>query len=404
MGFCHFVLPILRPMKYFSHLQTAVQLIDQYHGHQNFGEFAKEFFRAHKKYGSTDRKQIMQLCYAAFRTGKALIESSNEEKILTGLFLCSTEPNVLLEHLKPEWNEKASLNIQEKCSLPGIQFSTTNIFPWKKWLSDGLDHGSFCQSFLIQPDLFLRLRPGKEKLVKDKLQRAGIQFKEISSSCLALPNASKADAVLEPDKEAVVQDLSSQRVAEMFHKAGEHLDISSVWDCCSGSGGKSIMAYDTLDRITLTVSDIRVPILHNLEQRFLSAGIKSYSAFSADLGTDKFDPHDFLSSKIKFDLIIADVPCTGSGTWGRSPEHISYFDPKQIEQFSLLQKNIVGNAIPLLLPGGAFLYITCSVFKKENEEVVHHIQQRYGLKLQHMELLKGYEQKADTLFAALFTI
>ena len=57
---------------------------------------------------------------------------------------------------------------------------------------------------------------------------------------------------------------------------------------------------------------------------------------------------------------------------------------------------------PLLLPGGAFLYITCSVFKKENEEVVQYIQQN-GLILQHMELLKGYDQKADTLFAALFT-
>ena len=49
------------------------------------------------------------------------------------------------------------------------------------------------------------------------------------------------------------------------------------------------------------------------------------------------------------------------------------------------------------------MYITCSVFKKENEEVVDFIQQQHGLKLQEKKLLKGYDEKADTLFAALFT-
>jgi 16S rRNA (cytosine967-C5)-methyltransferase len=401
--FCLFVLPILRPMKYFSHLKTAVQLTEQFSGHQPFGDFAKEFFRANKKYGSTDRRQIMQLCYAGFRTGRAMSGATVEEKILTGLFLCSPGPNVLLEHLKPEWNEKAALSIGEKFSVIDDRFSINNIFPWKDMLSEGIDHEAFCKSFLVQPDLFLRLRPGKEEWVKGKLKQEGVFFNEIDNNILSLPNASKVDAVLEPDKEAVVQDLSSQRVAALMHMAGDHLDISTVWDCCAGSGGKAIMAYDTLDHIRLTVSDIRLSVLDNLESRFLSAGIKSYDAFTADLASAKFNPLDYFSVKSKFDLIIADVPCTGSGTWGRNPEHLSYFDPKQAEQLGLVQKNIVSNAIRIILPQGAFLYITCSVFKKENEEVVEHIQKNCGLKLQHMQLLKGYDQKADTLFAALFT-
>jgi 16S rRNA (cytosine967-C5)-methyltransferase len=390
-------------MKYFSHLNTAVSLTEQYSGHHAFGDFAKEFFRAHKKYGSTDRRQIMQLCYAGFRTGKAMAGATTAERILTGLFLCSTEPNVLLEHLKPEWNDKTTMSLEEKYAMLDHSFSIENIFPWKEELSEDIDHKAYCNSFFVQPDLYLRLRPGKEEWVKGKLKQEGIIFNEINEACLALPNASKVDAVLEPDKEAVVQDLSSQRVAALIHMAGEHLDISTVWDCCAGSGGKSLMAYDILDRISLTVSDIRLSILDNLEKRFIAAGIKSYSAFTADLASNRFDPHDYLSSKTKFDLIIADVPCTGSGTWGRSPEHLSYFDTKHIDQFSLLQKNIVSNSTRLLLPQGAFLYITCSVFKKENEEVVEHIQKNCGLKLQHMQLIKGYDQKADTMFAALFT-
>jgi 16S rRNA (cytosine967-C5)-methyltransferase len=388
-------------MKYFSHLNTAVQLVEQYRGGASFGDYAKEFFRANKKYGSTDRRQILQLCYAGFRTGHSIVERSAEERMLAGLFLCSPGPNVLLQHLKPEWNEQAALPLDEKCAM--AQVDMQKIFPWKNDLSEGMELAAFSQSFLVQPDLFLRLRPGMEMMVKEKLKSAAIPFEEVEARSLALPNASKVDALLEADKEAVVQDLSSQRISYFLEKADAHRDISYVWDCCAGSGGKSLLAFDTLDHIQLTVSDIRENILDNLALRFQSAGIKSYTAFVADLASQQFDPRHYLSSKAKFDLIMADVPCTGSGTWGRNPEHLSFFDPRQIAQFSLLQKNIVSNAIPLLLPGGAFLYITCSVFKKENEEVVDFIQQQHGLKLQEKKLLKGYDEKADTLFAALFT-
>ena len=54
-----------------------------------------------------------------------------------------------------------------------------------------------------------------------------------------------------------------------------------------------------------------------------------------------------------------------------------------------------------LKPGGHLLYITCSVFKKENEENVSFIKENFHFDLIKMEVLKGYDKKADTLFAAL---
>jgi 16S rRNA (cytosine967-C5)-methyltransferase len=54
-----------------------------------------------------------------------------------------------------------------------------------------------------------------------------------------------------------------------------------------------------------------------------------------------------------------------------------------------------------LEPGGYLLYITCSVFRKENEAIVDFIKEKFHLQLVKMELLKGYDKKADTLFAAL---
>jgi len=104
-----------------------------------------------------------------------------------------------------------------------------------------------------------------------------------------------------------------------------------------------------------------------------------------------------------YDVILCDAPCTGSGTWSRTPEQLHFFDERKIESYAALQKKITSSVVPQLRPGGFFLYITCSVFRKENEEVAEFIKNnKVDLELIKMELLKGYDKKADTLFVALF--
>ena len=143
----------------------------------------------------------------------------------------------------------------------------------------------------------------------------------------------------------------------------------------------------------------RDSILVNLKNRFATAGIRNYKSISADLTK----PVSKLKNA-KFNLILADVPCTGSGTWSRTPEQLYYFDEKKINEYAALQKKIITTVIPHLATGGYLLYITCSVFKKENEEAVNFIKDQFHLELIKMELLKGYANKADTMFAALLRL
>ena len=399
--------------RFHSYLNSAKKILSVYKGEDPFASFLKKYFAQNKKFGSKDRKQIAHLCYCYFRSappsasGGGIKEAhiNMQEKILTGLFLCSFEPNEMLEAIKQEWNEIVQLSLAEKFSF--INYQLSSVFPWKEELSEGIEHEKFCESFFQQPDLFLRLRPGKEELVKQKLQKARIDFKIISDSCLALDNTIKIDTIIELNKEAVVQDYNSQQIGRFlgFALATPRNDKPAVWDCCAGSGGKSIMLFDINSGIELTVSDIRKTILINLKKRFERAGIKNYNSLVIDLG-EKNIQHSIINNPRLPDgqeqsIIIADVPCTGSGTWGRTPEQLFYFNNQTIGQFSNLQKKIISNITPHLQTGGYLLYITCSVFKKENEEVVEYIREKFNLELQAMEILKGYDKKADTMFAAL---
>ena len=330
-----------------------------------------------------------------------------EERILIGLFLCSSGTEEILQQLKPEWNEKINFSLHEKLLSIHYPLLFENVFPWKEELSEDLDHGKYSESFFIQPDLFLRLRPGHEETVKQKLSAEKINFNELSSTCIALPAASKIDKLIELDKEAVVQDYNSQRVGEFFP-----VRRGRVWDCCAASGGKSILLYDTDPNIDLTASDLRESILANLKKRFEKAGIKKYRSFVADLtvnprlieetGQERPTSSIQYPASGNFDLIICDAPCTGSGSWSRTPEQLYFFEDNKIDQYSVLQKQIVSNVIPHLGRGGFFIYITCSVFKKENEEIVDYIKSKLHLDLIKMELLKGWDKKADSMFVAVF--
>lgn len=381
--------------RWYSYLNSTKEILGQYRGAEPFHIFLKHYFSQHKKFGGRDRKMVAHLCYAFFRMGKALPEEAVEEKILLALFLGSTTSDELLAALRPAWNEKTHLPVREKLAITGNPFRLGDIFPWKHELSAGIEHEVFSGSHLIQPDLFLRLRPGRKNTVHKKLGDAGIPFEILSEHSLSLPNTSSIDKVIELNRDAVVQDLSSQKIGELLLLLRKGSELR-VWDCCAASGGKSIMAKDILQQVELTVSDVRSSILVNLKKRFAAAGILRYKMFETDLL--KGMPADLRAS---FDLVIADLPCTGSGTFGRTPEQLYYFDTAKIEEYASLQSGILANVVNAVAPGGYLLYSTCSVFNKENEEQVDILVNKLSCELIEKKLIKGYTYRADTLFAAL---
>ena len=384
--------------RYYSYLNTSKEVIASYRADVPLSVWLKQFFATRKQMGSRDRREVSSIVYKYYRLGKA-VDASVDERIVVSEFLGRDEPSELLNLLKPEWNEQIALPLGQKIALVK-GFNQAAIFPFIDEIDGAMDKTTFALSHLIQPNLFIRIRPGLDRQVKRKLDNEGIAYVGINENCLELGNSTAINTILDMDKEVVIQDHSSQQVATFLKPLANKRKQLKVWDCCAASGGKSILAVDTLDDIDLTVSDVRQSIIHNLQKRFDKAGIKGYKSYVGDMTK----PINELKGK-QFDLIICDAPCSGSGTWGRTPENLVHFKKETIGQYSQLQKKIVSNAINHLAQGGYLLYITCSVFNAENEEVVSYIQDKFPhLHLESKALLSGYDKRADTMYAALLSV
>lgn len=391
--------------RYHSYINTSVKLIESFKGDEPFAIFIKKIFSKGKKYGSNDRRHISALCYNYFRLGFAMKNSSVKQKIMIATFLCEKEPSDFWDKINPEWNGKINWPINEKLLLVKDEFLITEIFPSNLALSASIDIKTYCLSMLEQPALFLRIRPQCRITTIKKLEKSKLQYQLINDTTIQLrPTTNAADFFI-IDKEVVVQDYSSQQVLNylqlnevaLFGNEVQQPTLSA-WDCCAASGGKSILLNDIVKRaLELTISDIRLGIVMNLHLRFKKANIKQYKYFIDDIGDTSFTP-----PTSSYQLIICDAPCTGSGTWGRTPEQLCFFNSAVIKEFSDKQKKIVYNIMPHLRDGGIFVYITCSVFKEENEAIASFINTTFNTELLHQEVLKGYDKKADTMFVAIF--
>ncbi len=394
-------------MRFEQQLRTFLGILEEYQEDMPLAKFLPAYFKKNKQMGSTDRRVASAFLYNYYRLGCACAGLPAEERLFIALFLCGQENNshptgaygqTFLNHFKPEWNEKIGLSLEEKLSGELQSFHLEGIFPFHERLSKEIDKTAFLKSILVQPDLFIRVYPEKLQFVKAKLDSERIVYTEEKSfetlHTFRLPNGTKLDILFPDDSLALyeIQDLSSQLTGSYYRpKRSDYW-----WDACAASGGKSLLLYHLQPQIKLLVSDVRESVLNNLDERLHKAGLFKYQKKVLDL-TKNPDPdiHDY-----QFDGIILDTPCTGSGTWGRTPEMISQFEESTIKGFQLLQRAIVKNVVKYLKPGMPLVYITCSVFKEENEEMVDYLVKEFGLKVESVELLKGYEHKADTMFVA----
>lgn len=390
--------------KIHSYVYSSMQLIEAYEGDLPLSIYLKNHFRQHKKFGSRDRKWIKNICFAWFRAGGLFNEFNTMNRLLCSFYLMQEENDTRVNDIMISGGDvfngiDFTLPLEEKIAWINSNIGKVDLekrFPIHVDFTTALNLFDYLQGLWSQPKVWLRVRHQRMEQVKNILIKEGIVFQTHDE----MPNAIQLEQGVSLDKLnfldkglAEVQDLSSQRTMELIPaKSKEHW-----YDACAASGGKSLMLMDAVPGVKLTVSDNRESILINLKERFNRNGILNYSFFIADLTDPKWKPE----AGTQFDGIIADVPCSGSGTWARTPEQMSIFDDESLKHYVSLQDKITKKLCSLLSSGGKLVYITCSVFKAENEDRVAELENLHGMKCLQSKLYQGTKEGADTLFVAL---
>ncbi|PZO65507.1 MAG: SAM-dependent methyltransferase [Paracoccus denitrificans] len=162
-----------------------------------------------------------------------------------------------------------------------------------------------------------------------------------------------------------LQDLSPQLACAALNFTPE----MRVLDFCAGGGGKSLA---------------------------LAAGGASVDAFDADAGRMADLPARVKRAGVKvrrlnsvngtYDLVVVDAPCSGSGTWRRTPDAKWRLKPEDLDRLVALQAEILDRASAHVTPGGALAYMTCSMIDAENGEQIERFLSRHP----HFNLLKSH--------------
>ena len=160
-------------------------------------------------------------------------------------------------------------------------------------------------------------------------------------------------------------DDGSRLVAELA--AASHAAPQRIWDACAAPGGKTAVLAERHPHAEILATDISSRRLQSMQRRLNSQlpqqKIRTLVADAMQLPPAEGD----------FDLILCDVPCSGTGTLARNPEIRHRLEPADLKRQSIRQSEILNAALRRLKPGGRLVYSTCSLEPEENEAVIQSV-------------------------------
>lgn len=200
--------------------------------------------------------------------------------------------------------------------------------------------------------------------ILDKLNKDGVKVEDASF----MDNALK---VVSSDKN--ISEWKSFKDGDIFVQ-GESAMLTSIvadpkknmriLDCCAAPGGKTTHLADLAeDSAMIDALDINESRVELIKQNANRLGFKSINAMKGDAST-------FGSNKAQYDLVLADVPCSGLGLMAKKPDIRLQITYDRIQELLPLQKAILNNAARNVVPGGTLIYSTCTINKAENENQV----------------------------------
>jgi 16S rRNA (cytosine967-C5)-methyltransferase len=169
-----------------------------------------------------------------------------------------------------------------------------------------------------------------------------------------------------PTQAAPQMDDGSRLVAELAAAAlPPTANPPRIWDTCAAPGGKTLVLAQRLPQAEILATDISAKRLAHTAARLRRyAYAERVRTEVADAAAPPFPPGTL------FDLILCDVPCTGTGTLARNPEIRHRLRREDLARQSARQRDLLSGALRHLAPGGRLVYSTCSLEPEENQQII----------------------------------
>jgi 16S rRNA (cytosine967-C5)-methyltransferase len=321
-----------------------------------------DYFRARRYAGSKDRRAVRDLVYQAIRLCGPVPESGRAAM----LAVAAADPAIAALF-------DGSLH-GPAVRAEGEAIAKTGLAP--KWLAAALR-----ASGLAGPEIAAMLgrAPLDIRVNALKADRATIALPEAAGEPLAAVQGLRfasgtqveqwqayADGLIE------VQDLGSQLIIEALPVAPG----DTIIDLCAGSGGKTLALAARLgNAASIIAADTDKRRLGNLAPRAERAGARVDHTVLLDPNREMRVLGNWAG---KADHVLVDAPCSGSGTWRRSPEGRWRLDPVELARLNALQDHVLDLAAQLVRPGGSVAFVTCSLLDAEGADRIAAFLARYA--------------------------
>ena len=340
------------------------------------------YVRERKYIGSKDRRFITETVWKIIRNRRKLVfdAGANEPRrlLLTYLqdedfdLLCGGEYGLApLSKEEKEWLKRRN----EEVYPAAVEAECPD------WLFDKVKDIHLLKALNEPASADLRLNKGSRARVIEQLQGEGLYFVPTPYSPIGIRSAERVNlnnCVAYKEGVIEVQDEASQLAAILADVRPEH----KIIDYCCGAGGKSLtMAFLMNRQGKIQIHDINRSRLEAVKERAVRLDVKNLEIIKEVGDRD-------------YDRFVVDAPCSGTGTWRRSPDAKYRLTPETLKELNKTQAELLEKAFNHIRRGGRVVYITCSILRDENEDIIEAFLSRHAdaapVNLRHL-----WEDKLD---------
>lgn len=341
--------------------QAVAELIGEiFADKQPADNILNSYFRERRFIGSKDRKFISSEVWNIIRHRRGL-EFEAQSKDIRKLLLVYLKDGNFDEVFAGGQYGMLPVNDKEKQwldSLEDIPYPADVEAECPSWLYEKINDMDLLKSLNIPASADFRINAGSRETVIQKMKDEGYDVVKTPFSPIGIRSDERInlnncmvfqDGLIEP------QDEASQLVSILCDVKSDH----KIIDYCCGAGGKSLaLGYLLHNKGRIEAHDVDIKRMDALDARMKRLQISNIEKVITEQVADDYD------------RFIIDAPCSGSGTWRRSPDAKFCLNSEKLQQLVDIQSELLDFAAQRVKKGGEIVYITCSILQEENKKQI----------------------------------